>query len=489
MSSARRFALLQLAFLLGVAVQSILSRPVSLWVVAGLWCGICLVWCVRRSWLVPCAGLFVVLGILRMQLALFEQARDPLLLRADQEVVLSGVVSQEVDRRLDRQRLILTVRSAEEEGNIHGIHSRVLVTAGLYPEYTYGDVLHVQCRLRRPGTIEDFSYDSYLALSRIYTLCSNPRIDLVAHHKGSTVLAAVLGVKQFLLQRVAILMPEPQASLLAGILLGARQGIPEKLQSAFRTVGLSHIVALSGYNITIIASAAFAIFLRCGMHRRYAFWGVITLLVVFVVMAGGAASVMRATIMGVLVLLARALGRASRVRYALLFSATAMTAANPRVLLGDVGFQLSFLATIGLVSLSDVVASRLRFLPERFGIRDAAVATCAASLPTLPLLLQTFGSLSVISPLANVLVLPVLPLAMLAGFLAIALPWVGVGFAWCAWVLLTWVVGVAETLAAVPFASVPVHHVPFWVLPLAGVLLSFGVVTMMERSVKRPEGA
>lgn len=484
MSSARQFAIIQLNFLLGIVIADVWIVPVLLSIVGASLTVALLIFLPRRHRLVVgLVPLAIVFGMLRIQNAHTEQRHDPLFLRAGKTVVLNGVVKQEVDRRLDGQKLTLRVSAVVENNIPTPVSAKTLVSENLYPERHYGERLTVRCLLSQPGVIDGFRYDEYLALSKIYSVCRNPAILNVTPAHSLDPLGMVLRGKQWMLNRFAGLLPEPHSSLIAAMLVGARRGLPDDLLLAFQRAGITHIIALSGFNITILASAVFSFTLAIGLRRKTAFWIVLAVLALFVIGTGAPSSVVRASIMGFLVLLARRLGRSSNIVYALLFAGTTMAAVSPRVVLHDVGFQLSFLATLGLVLFSGTIEDRLPFVPDALGIRQILAATFAATAGTLPVMLVAFGRLSLISPLVNILILPLVPLIMLLGFLAAALPFVGILFASAAWILLTWMMAVATTLGSLHFASVPFSAA---IVPaLLGTLLMLTMVAGLRYIVRQ----
>ncbi len=258
-------------------------------------------------------------------------------------------------------------------------------------------------------------------------------------------------------------LPEPEAGLAAGILIGLRDRVDRDLAAAFTTAGVSHVVAISGWNIAIVAAAIASVTGRLGRRRR----SVVTIvaIVAYVAFAGGSASVVRAAIMAGVVLLARESGRAGRAAAALGWAATLMLIADPK-LVGDAGFQLSSLATAGLIAWATPLTGWIdrlgrgrvpRWLAESLGVSLAAQAA------TLPIILVSFGRLAILSPVVNLMVVPLIPPAMAAGIIALAggaltlvgLPsFVGALLAAPGWVILRIVVSIVQATAALPFASV-----------------------------------
>jgi len=248
-------------------------------------------------------------------------------------------------------------------------------------------------------------------------------------------------------QSIEKILPEPQASFLAGLLLGFDKNIPKDLLENFNTTGTRHIIALSGYNITIIASLIMGFLLWLGFWRKHAFVIAVIAIIFFVLLTGASASASRAAIMGILVLISQQAGRLSNPRNLLASAAFLMLLKEPTVLFNNIGWQLSFAATIGIIYLSPC----LKRLPE------ILKTTLSAQITVMPLILFYFHQISLISPLANLLVLPIIPITMLVGFLAVAsgvlyTP-IGTFLAWPAWLFLSYEIKIIELLAKIPLAG------------------------------------
>jgi len=268
------------------------------------------------------------------------------------------------------------------------------------------------------------------------------------------------------------ILNEPQAAFLAGLLLGEKRGLPRELMADFSKTGTTHIIALSGYNITIIAVALMSLFNFFMLRRAISFWVAVALIVLFVLMTGASASAVRAAIMGILVLIAQQSGRLYSIRNALIFAGAVMVFINPKVLTFDLGFQLSFGATLGLVYLSPILK---RWIPplenENFQtgqvskstpkiiltLKQILVTTLSAQIAVLPLLVINFGQLSLIAPLANLAILPFIPLTMFWGFVATlgGVFWLEIGkiLALFAWLFLSYEIKIIQLLAKVPLAA------------------------------------
>lgn len=407
--------------------------------------------------------LVALLWLLRLQMATDSFAALPLLDFHDETSHnIAGVVADYSDVR--EEQIKLTVRVEEVDGV--PVEGRLLVSLPRYPDdYFYGDRLEFEGMLETPTEFDDFSYRNYLRRYGVSTVAYEPRILNREPGAARGVRSArfwIFRLKSSIETRLNILFVEPEASFAAGILLGARRGIPPDVIEDFKVTGLTHLLAISGYNITLIISFVCGLFAFLRPRPQIAVATIV--IVVFVVMVGASAAVVRAALMGSLALWARWFGRAAEVNRLLMFSAVAMILWNPFVLLDDVGFQLSFLATWGLIHLTPFVEtfferfSWFQKAPSVLSWKEAFTTTLAAQISTFPILILQFDRLSLVAPVANVAVVSLMPLAMMFGFLALVVSWVwwdaGLLIAYVGWFFLKLILLIAHGLAQIPWASV-----------------------------------
>jgi competence protein ComEC len=338
---------------------------------------------------------------------------------------------------------------------------RLAATLPRYPEIGPGDVVEVEGRARaRP----DSPYGAYLARLDAWGTVDVRRLELL--ERPSSPAATLEGVRRGAGDLLTRVLPEPEAGLAAGILIGLRDRVDRDVATAFTTAGVSHVVAISGWNIAIVAAAVAALVGRLGRRRR----SVVTAaaIVVYIVFAGASPSVLRAGAMAGVVLVARESGRSGRAAAALGWAAALLLLADPS-LIGDAGFQLSSLATAGLIAWATPLTDRLdrwaggrlpRWLSECLGV------SLAAQVATLPVVLASFGRLALIAPGVNLLVVPIVAPAMAAGLVALAggalvaagaPDAVGALLAAPAWVALRLMIGIVDGAASLPFASIQVE--------------------------------
>ncbi len=363
----------------------------------------------------------------------------------------------------------------------------VLVQANPYPRYAYGDQLEVSGLLETPPKFEDFSYRDYLARRGIYSILRRPQIKLLAHDQGNPIYAALLTFKERALSTIGAMLPEPEASVLAGILLGVDHGLPKDLKEAFSLTGTTHVLVISGSNIALLTGMLTAVGHRL-LGRRKATPFVLAGIAMYTILVGADAAVLRAAIMGGLYVLALHYGRQTHALISLMVAASAMTLLNPQAL-WDVGFQLSFAATLGLILLvppmQEALANRLRHWLSAARARqalsvlnDALVVTLAAQITTTPVILYTFGRLSLVSLITNFLILPVQPGVMVWGGMAtlLGLVWLPLGqvVSWVTWLFLTYTTRVVESTARIPLAAVDIPQPSLLVIWLYyGLLLAW----------------
>ena len=466
MSKSQIFLFFCLSFIVGVFIQSLINLPQLFWL-GILVLGIMAAAVFWGKWKLAVVGfclMLVFLGAWR-----FEQhdSRPNSVKRFNdkEKIILLGKIIEEPDKRSDKINYKIKTMSYRLNNEVSPIQGNVLLAAKKYPAYQYGDILEIDGKLKTPRSSEDFDYAKYLAKDDIYSIVYYPAVKVLNQGQGSWLLEKLFFVKNKFENSLNQILIEPQASFLAGLILGERRGLPADLTAAFSRTGTSHLVALSGYNITIVALALMNLFNFFLVRRRISFWISAAAILLFVLMTGASASAARAGIMGILVLVAQQSSRLYQIRNALVLAGALMVCFNPKVLVFDLGFQLSFAATLGLVYLAPIFQDwwgkkSAEGLPTKsfFGWREILFATLAAQLAVLPLLVINFGQLSLIAPLANLLIILFIPATMFWGFLAGAagIFWLGLGkiLSWPVWLFLTYEIKVAEILARVPLAAV-----------------------------------
>ncbi|HBP01491.1 MAG: internalization-related competence protein ComEC/Rec2 protein [Candidatus Moranbacteria bacterium GW2011_GWE1_49_15] len=366
----------------------------------------------------------------------------------------SAVVVKEPEKKDNYQKIIAHLESEKE---------KVLISTGLYPEYSYGYEINVGCVLKIPENMEDgFDYRMYLAKDDILYICDKAKIEKVGEGENNFLYSAILKIKNKLDQNIAVAIPQPEAALASGMLFGGSGAMSESVRDAFSRTGMTHIVAVSGYNVTIIAEYLVLLGIFLGLWRKQALWVAIFGIFLFVAMIGFPASAVRAGVMGTVLIWAMKNGRLSNSLNAIIFAGVVMLLLNPMLLRHDIGFQLSFLATLGIVLLSPWAEriSLRKFNP--LGISEIIFLSICAQVFVLPIIMHNFQTVSLVSLLANVLVLPIIPFSMLLSFLAAVfgtiLPPAFNVFAWLAYLPLYYEIETINFLSGFSWASRTVEN-------------------------------
>lgn len=454
-------------------------------------------WRDRSMRLSGACALALLLGALVYQTAL-PDPNDPEFIAHYNDtgwVTVEGVVRGYPDVRDTWTNLSLSSESLEVGEQVVAVHGKVLVRAPRLPEHSYGDRLRVSGMLEIPPEFEGFSYQDYLARKGIYSMVGRPQIEHVASGQGSPFWTAIYALKDHARDLIARLVPEPEASLLQGILLGIESSIPRDLYDDYNNTGTSHIIVISGANITVLAALFSRVFGRL-LGKRRAYWFTLSGIIVYVLLVGADAAVVRAGVMGTLYVTARYLGRQSTAYVSLFASAFLLTLISP-LALWDAGFQLSFAATLGLILFTPPIERFfetvvLRLIPKdrtqqilRY-LNDVLVVTLAAQVLAIPLVVYHFGHLVLVAPLANALILPFQPLvmtlggaALLVGMVAFLTP-VAQIISWVPWLCLAYTNAVVRWMASWPLASLQISHTAaLWLLCAYGLLLA--VVWLMSK--------
>lgn len=371
----------------------------------------------------------------------------------NESVTLEGVVVREPE---DRERsLHLYVKIGE---------STVLVLADRLASVSYGDVVQISGTLKKPEAFatdfgRTFNYPGYLSVRGVGYMVSYADVAVLKTDQGNPLVAWLLVVKQTFLSKLEAHIPAPQVGLAEGLLLGVKGALGEEYETAFRKTGIMHIVVLSGYNIMLVVTFFMYVLAYVLPYRLRLLVGMGGILG-FALLVGLSATVVRASVMAALLLLMRFGGLTHHILRALFVTGVVMLIHNPLLLFYDVGFQLSFLATFALIVLAPHVERWFHLVPTVVGVREFLVATVTTQLLVTPLIMYHIGEVSLVAIVVNVLVLPMVAVAMLLTFLTgvvgFIFPFLAPVVAFAAYWSLTYILGVANTFASFSFAAVAV---------------------------------
>jgi competence protein ComEC len=361
----------------------------------------------------------------------------------------------------------------------------VLLRDGLFPRHHYGDLLELAGELETPPSFPDFDYRDYLARQGIISIIAYPEVRTIATGEGNRALEALHSARRHLGDALERALPEPQAALAQGIFLGQRSAIPPDLTDDLNATGTSHLVAISGQNVSLVAGLAIS-GLAWLIGRRQAALVALAAIVGYTVLTGASPTVVRAAIMGGLFVLATLVGRPASAATSIALAAAIMTGLDPPVVL-DVSFQLSFAAITGLVYLTPAFQTHGAELLRRWGVEageggvgsfllESASVTAGAVAAALPLIALHFGRVSAVGLVSNLVLVPAFPLILVSSALTAAagVVWAPLGEAtgWFAWAMLSYMIEVARAFAAVPLASFEIDGFGRWHAAAAYVALA-----------------
>jgi len=408
--------------------------------------------------------------------------------KVSQQVSFSGVIVDEPDMRETNQKL--TIRTVLKEVFPRTVlgETKILVTARLDEHFQYGDEVNFSGKLEKPKNFitdqgKDFDYINYLRKDGILYLVNYPEIKVVSHGNGNFIKSSLFTLKDKFLEAVDGAIFSPESLLMGGLILGERSSFGDEMRQKFINTGTIHIIALSGYNVTIVAEWIMKLF--SFLPFSFGIGAGIFAILLFVLMTGANSTAVRAGLMAVLVLFARATGRNYDVARALILAGVGMILLNPFVLVYDVSFQLSFIATVAVIFYAPRIEKYFLWVPKFFKLRDIISVTCAAYIFVLPFILYKMGNLSLVALPANILILPLIPFTMGFGFftgLAGSIWYVlAVPFGYLSYLLLHYELSVINFFASFPFSAIYFPNFPLFITLL---IYAYFIYKLFGRGIK-----
>ncbi len=469
------FYVLILSFLFGVALASLVPLSFSL-ILFLISIGFSVICCIvvseseNATRLTLLSGIFVLMfGFGMLRLFIFRQTPPDHALEEGVETSMSlaGVISKEPMDTDKGQRAVVRL----EDSTI-----KIQINTDCYPRLSYGDRISFSGILKKPEVIESdsgrtFDYPAYLEKDGIYYTMNASGVEIKSEGKGSPLVTILISIKHAFVHNLELVIPKPESGLLSGYLVEGKQSLSKELQEEFKIAGVIHTVALSGYNVTIIVQAIMNIL--AFLPRSLQLVGGAISIVLFTIMTGASATVVRAAVMALVAVFATANNRSYNVSRALMLAGFLMVLWNPMTLLFDPSFQLSFLATLGLIHISPVLAPKLAWIPGRFKLRETITSTLSAQLAVLPLILYSTNSFSIVALPTNILMLPEIPLTMftgsLAGGFAFVSKTIAQPFGWATYFLLHFELMLVHFFSKIPYAAVTIPF-PLWLCVISYIL-------------------
>lgn len=459
-------------FLIGVFFGDVLKIEIT-WasgVIVGLIIALILFWKDQHLRL----GLFILVGLLIgiTYFRLWDNRQQAVNLALNQEINFEGQIVGHPEILGNQARYIVKYQN-----------TKIQVTTAPFPAYHYGDKLKIKGEIKKSN--------DYLFHQGVLGVIYNPEMIEKTGTGGKIFTKILFQIRDKFENSLNKTLGEPYASFAAGLVLGSKRNIPDSLMADFNRTGTTHIVAVSGYNVTIII---ISIGLLLGViSRKLKFWGSLGLILSFIILTGASASVVRAGLLTGLVAWGQFEGRRINMLILILLTAFLILLFNPYALKFDISFQLSFLAFVGLVYLSSPISnSKLICLLPDF-LKKTLSETLGAQIMVLPILIYYFGQLSVVSPIVNVLILWLVPTAMLLVFLSsfIGLIWLPMGyyFSYITWIFLKYIIIVVESFSGIPWASFLLKLSSPWWLVVFYAPIIFWLIILRRKNVHPAQSA
>ena len=424
--------------------------------------------------------LILILGLIAISRLLFFIPKAPEFDNlVSKEIKFEGQIVEDTDIRLNSQQLKV---------KILGKKDYLLVSTNRAIVYKYGDIILVQGKLSKPENFitnqgKEFNYVKYLANQDVYFLFKYPQIKILSRDNGNPIFSFLYKIKNSFVKSINNVIDLPESSLASGLVLGLRGGFDEDMRNNLIETGTIHIVALSGYNVSIVAEGVMKFLGRIFSQGASTILGIITVFL-FVIMTGAEATAIRAGIMATIMLIGRITGRKYLAGRALVIAALLMISYDPRVIT-DMSFQLSFIAATGVLFLTPKIFKWFSFLPLQLGIREMTASTMAATIFVLPLILYSTGVLSLVSVIVNFLILLFIPWAMLfvfiAGLLGFISKAIALPFGFLAYAILHYILSIINTFGSFTFSSISIQSFPLVITIILYIFLTWWVFIKKEK--------
>lgn len=338
------------------------------------------------------------------------------------EITFESIILQEIEKKAKSNQIvaeskkIISCNGCDESAMVKG---KVLITLPPFTDFDYGDRIQIKGKIETPKNfISSFDYKEYLRKERIYSIMHSPEVSLISSGNGNLFFAQIFFLKEKLKKTAKILLP-PEGAILSAITLGDKSRLSQNFKDKLAASGLSHITAISGMHIMVLFGIFVFIFLWLGFWRWQATILTVLILAFYVLMIGAPPSAIRAGIMGGLLYFGWTMGRLNQSSRTIVFAAAGMVFLNPLILTRDIGFQLSFLASLGIIYLFPIFEKWLR--AEDSKVKQLIALTFAAQIFCFPILVFNFGQFSILAPISNILAVPLLPFLLGGGFLYLIL--------------------------------------------------------------------
>ena len=400
----------------------------------------------------------ILLGFFRNDLSKYDISRDSFSYYYNQEIVVTGdIVETPVNKQNSQEVVVGNLNIIKSDNEIIPLNGKMLLQTRNFPEYYYGEVLQIEGEITEPISLGEFDYKSYLENQGIYGVVRFPYISIISENGGNIFLRVLFSFRLQIESNINRFFPEPEASLLSGIILGVQRNFPPYFKDNLQKTGTTHIVVVSGTNITLVMMI-FIVFSPYLGRRRMLTFSLLGIFI-YVFLVGFDPPVLRALIMFIPAYFSQIYGRDGDVFTNFIFAADVILFINP-LLINNISFQLSFSATLGLILVFPILKQLIR-LPDV--IREGLLVSLSAQIMTLPIIVYNFKEYSTVSPLVNLLLIPIVPILTWGGFIFIPLSFLnGIItniYSWFLYIPLTYFVKIVNFFGDFPGASISLQNI------------------------------
>lgn len=407
-----------------------------------------------------------------------------------ERVVLLGKVLEVEETSVLGKKVIVESNSLFMNGKVLKMpKQKVLLRVESGEEFVYGELVIAEGMMQKIKNYvpkeggRSFNYEYFQKTNGIFFEIYNPEIEKTGVFRGNVLKVRLLKLKEWFVSNINSALSPIASSLVSGMTISGKASLPKTLEDDFAKAGIIHIVVLSGFNIAILVR--FCQFFLRRFGRRAVVFGGVLLLVLFIIMAGGEPPLIRAGVMASIILLSKNSGSKAVPLRVLVFAGALMVFLNPFILTGSPSFILSFLATLAVIWIAPILEKKFLFVTEKLGLREIVASSVAVMILVYPYIAFSFGQVSLVSLLTNILVLPIVSFIMLLGLFVGLFGGLGVvayPFVVLAEILISYIILVVDFSLLIPFASVGVPEFPFYFLLLIYAGIVFMILKLQKNS-------
>lgn len=402
-------------------------------------------------------------------------------------VTVLGYISNYKEERISNNHYTVTILSLNNEPVTD--NSKIIITTSSYTDLNYGENITATGIIEKPQNFitnsgAEFDYQNYLRMQNIVGIMRESNIINNNGFSGNYLLKFLYKIRSSFSVNLEKYLNKNDSTLSRGIILGEKTGITNKMRDNLANTSTAHIIALSGYNITIVSELVTKLTAGLGLVISGIFS--VFSIIIFILLAGGGSSALRAGIMGIILVYARSRGKNYNALWALFIASSVLILFNPLILRYDMGFHLSVLATFGLIVFQQPIAVFL--VKKRFGKFWAEIlaSTTSATIMTMPYIAYNMGIVSILGIPANLVVVPLLPILMFTSFFTGLLGSISyvltIPFAYSTHIVSSVILKTINTLGGLLYSAIYKQNIPLLFIVVVYLFLLYYAFKLLKKS-------